>query len=394
MHRSGGARDVVAGDVTIGIVAGEASGDALAALLIQAVRSRIPGTRFVGVAGPKMEEAGCEAWAPLETLSIRGFSEVIARVPGLWRLRRALARRMREAGVQMFVGVDAPDFNLGLERMLKRRGIRTIHFVSPSVWAWRRERIATIARSANRLFALFPFEPLLYENAGLTVTYVGHPLAHNAATADSRRSAREQLKIPLAQPVFALLPGSRQSELEAHSDLVLRTAAAIHAQKPGAAFLVPLATRATRDKFDADRYQLEFDTLPMTLLYGHARDALEAADVAIVASGTATLEAALARCPHVIFYRVQPLTEWYVRRKYLLPYVGLPNVLAGRFVVAEFLQDDATVENLTQAAVNLYDDTVTRRRLEALFGAFAQALDVDTAALASDAVVAELVAPR
>src|SRR5205823_12934552 len=259
--------------------------------------------------------------------SIRGFSEVIARVPGLWRLRRALARRMREAGVQMFVGVDAPDFNLGLERMLKRRGIRTIHFVSPSVWAWRRERIATIARSANRLFALFPFEPLLYENAGLTVTYVGHPLAQNAATADSRRSAREQLKIPLAQPVFALLPGSRQSELEAHSDLVLRTAAAIHAQKPDASFLVPLATRPTRDKFETDRFRLGLEALPMTLLYGHARDALEAADVALVASVTATLEAALARCPHIVFYRVKALTEWYVRRKYLLPYVGLPNVL-------------------------------------------------------------------
>src|SRR5207248_3295527 len=180
---------------------------------------------------------------------------------------------------------------------------------------------------------------------------------------------------------------------EAHGDLVLRTAAAIHAQKPGAAFLVPLATRATRDKFDADRYRLAFDTLPMTLLYGHARDALEAADVGIVASGTATLEAALARCPHVIFYRVEALTEWYVQRKYLLPYVGLPNVLAGRFVVPEFLQDEATVDTLTQAAVNLYDDMVTRRRLEALFGRFAEQLHVDTAARASDAVIAELSMP-
>jgi len=383
-----------AGDVTIGIVAGEASGDALAALLIQAVRARIPGVRFVGVAGPKMEEAGCEAWVPLETLAIRGFAEVLGRVPELLRLRRALVQRFREARIRMFVGVDAPDFNLGLERKLKRRGVRTVHFVSPSVWAWRRERIMTIARSAHRLLALFPFEPPLYEKSGVAVTYVGHPLAHDASTPGSRRSAREQLKLPLAQPVFALLPGSRQSELDAHSELVLRTAAQIHAQKPDACFLVPLATRPTRDRFEADSFRLGFDTLPMTLLYGHARDALEAADVAIVASGTATLEAALARCPHVIFYRVKALTEWYVRRKYLLPYVGLPNVLAGRFVVPEFLQDEATVGNLTQAAVNLYDDTVTRRRLEALFGRFAEALNVDTETVAAEAVVAELSAAR
>src|SRR5216110_175562 len=388
-NASGDARQPVAGDVTIGIVAGEASGDALAALLIRAVRARIPGVRFVGVAGPKMEEAGCEAWVPLETLAIRGFAEVLGRVPELLRLRRALVQRFREARIRMFVGVDAPDFNLGLERKLKRRGVRTVHFVSPSVWAWRRERIMTIARSANRLLALFPFEPPLHKDAGIEVTYVGHPLAHDAATQGSRRSAREQLKIPIAQPVFALLPGSRQSELDAHSDLVLRTAAAIHAQKPDAYFLVPLATRPTRDKFETDRFRLGLDAFPMTLLYGHARDALEAADVALVASGTATLEAALARCPHIVFYRVKALTEWYVRRKYLLPYVGLPNVLAGRFVVPEFLQDDATVSNLARAALNLYDDALVRRRLEALFAGMARSLEADTAAIVADAVETE-----
>src|SRR5438093_1204463 len=179
---SGDARQPVAGDVTIGIVAGEASGDALAALLIHAVRARIPTVRFVGVAGPKMEEAGCEAWVPLETLAIRGFAEVLGRVPELLRLRQALVRRFRDARIRVFIGVDAPDFNLGLERKLKQRGVRTVHFVSPSVWAWRRERIMTIARSAHRLLTLFPFEPPLYEKSGVTVTYVGHPLAHGAAT--------------------------------------------------------------------------------------------------------------------------------------------------------------------------------------------------------------------
>jgi len=171
--------------VTIGIVAGEASGDALAATLIAAVRQRLPQARFVGVAGPKMEAAGCEAWEPLETLSVRGLVEVLGRVPDLVRLRRALARRFVAERVDLFVGVDAPDFNLGLERKLKRRGVRTIHFVSPSVWAWRRERIAKMSRSVDRLLVLFPFEPLVYAASGIPVTFVGHPLAQSAATVSS-----------------------------------------------------------------------------------------------------------------------------------------------------------------------------------------------------------------
>jgi lipid-A-disaccharide synthase len=292
--------------------------------------------------------------------------------------------------VPVFVGVDAPDFNLGLERRLKRAGVRTIHFVSPSVWAWRRERVRKIARSVDRMLALFPFEPPIYEAAGVPVNFVGHPLAQGAASAGSRRAAREQLKLGPALPVFALLPGSRQSELDMHGDLVLRTAAALHEMRPDARFLVPLATRPTRDRFESAIYRLGLDKLPLTLLYGHATDALKAADVALVASGTATLEAALARCPHVIFYRVSALTARIVRRKLLVPWVGLPNVLAGRFVVAELLQEDATAENLAQAALNLYDDTVTRRRLEALFAGFASELGVDTGSLAADAVVAEL----
>jgi lipid-A-disaccharide synthase len=380
--------------VTIGIVAGEASGDMLAAMLIGAVRARLPGVRFVGVAGPKMEAAGCETWYPLEALAVRGFVEVLGRVPDLMRMRRELATRLLDANAQIFIGVDAPDFNLGLERKLKRRGVRTIHFVSPSVWAWRRERIHTIGRSVHRLLALFPFEPPLYEAARVPVTFVGHPLADDAATPATRRAAREQLKIGIAEPVFALLPGSRRSELDMHGDLVVQTAAAIHALKPDARFLVPLATRPTRERLDEARYRLGLDALPLTLLYGHARDALEAADVALVASGTATLEAALARCPHVIFYRVKRLTEWYVRRKFLLPYVGLPNVLAGRFVVPEFLQEEATVENLTQAAVNLYDDTEIRRRTEALFAGFAASLRADTARIAAQAIIDELATAR
>jgi lipid-A-disaccharide synthase len=379
---------------TIGIVAGEASGDALAALLIHAVRARIPNARFVGIAGPKMQDAGCEAWYPLETLAVRGFVEVLGHLPELVRIRRALARRLVDERVPLFVGVDAPDFNLGLERRLKRRGVRTIHFVSPSVWAWRRERVAKIAQSVDRMLALFPFEPAVYEKSGLPVTFVGHPLAQEAARHDTRREMRAAYKLSPLQPVFSLLPGSRASELDMHGDLVLKTAAALYEARPDARFLVPLATRTTRDRFEAALYRLGLEALPLTLLYGHASDALRAADVAIVASGTATLEAALARCPHVIFYRVTTLTARIVRSRYLLPWVGLPNIIAGRFVVPELLQDDATVENLAQAALNLYDDTVTRRRLEALFAGFATALTADTGALAAEAVAAELGAAR
>jgi lipid-A-disaccharide synthase len=378
------------GNITIGIVAGEASGDALAAMLIDAVRARIPQARFVGIAGPKMQTAGCEAWHPLEALSVGGFTEVIARLPEILAIRRALTRRLLADRVPMFIGVDAPDFNLALERKLKRRGVRTIHFVSPSVWAWRRGRVATIGRAVDRILALFPFEPPIYEKAGVPVTFVGHPLAQEAATLASKREAREQLQLGIAQPVFALLPGSRMAELELHSDLVLQTAAILHAARPEARFLVPLATRSTRDQFDAARYRLGLDKLPLTLLYGHATDALRAADVGVVASGTATLEAALARCPHVIFYRVSAVTAGIIRRRILVPWVGLPNVLAGKFVVPELLQEEATVENLAQAALNLYDDTVTRRRLEALFAQFGRTLCADTGPLAAEAVALEL----
>jgi lipid-A-disaccharide synthase len=376
--------------VTIGIVAGEASGDALGAQLVEAVRARLPAARFVGIAGPRLEAAGCEAWYPMARLALRGYTEVITALPALLRIRRDLRRRLLATRAALFIGVDAPDFNLGLEAALKRRGMRTIHYVSPSVWAWRNERIHSIARSADHLLALFPFEPPLYAAAGLPVTFVGHPLAAEAATAASRRETREMLRLDSKQPVFALLPGSRMAELEMHSELLLDAAGEMLAAQPTAHFLVPLVSRETREYFETVRHRRQLEALPLTILYGHADQALRAADVGLVASGTATLEAALARCPHLIFYRVNALTARVVARKLLLPYVGLPNVLAGRFVVPEFLQRAATADNLARAALNLYDDTVTRVRLEALFATLAQMLAADTPTRVTDAVLAEL----
>lgn len=376
--------------ITIGVVAGEPSGDALGAQLISAVLERIPGVRFAGIPGPRMESAGCEAWYAQERLAVGGIVEVIGHLPELVRIRRDVHRRLRAVRAPVFIGIDAPEFNLGLERRLKRQGVRTIHYVSPSVWAWRRGRIAGIARAADRLLALFPFEPPLYAGTGLTVDFVGHPLAANAANASSRRETRELLRLDGSAPVFALLPGSRMSELAMHSELVLRTAAEILDAQPEARFVVPLISRETREYFENVQYRLQLEALPLKLLYGHSDDALKAADVAIVASGTATLEAAMCRCPHLIYYRANAISYTLVKPLLMLPYFGLPNILAGRFVVPEFLQDQASVPNLARAALNLYDDTVTRRRQEALFAGMAKTLALDTAALAADAVAAEL----
>jgi len=375
--------------LTIGIVAGEASGDALGAMLIAAVRARLPSARFVGIAGPRMQAAGCETWQSIEVLSVRGLVEVLGRLRALLRLRRDLARRFRRENVRLFIGVDAPDFNLGLARRMRRARIRTLHLVSPSVWAWRPERVTGIARSVDRLLALFPFEADCYQRTDLEVTYIGHPLAQQAAGAHARREARERLRLSRTDPVIALLPGSRVGELEMHANLVLDTAEMLLAERENLTFLVPLGTRATRDYFQDALLRRE-RVLPITVLYGHATDALQAADVALVASGTATLEAAFARCPHVVFYRVHRLTARIVRKKLLLPWVGLPNVLAGRFVVPELLQENATPENLAQALVNLLDDSVVRPRVEALFAHIADALRLDTATLAAGAVVEEL----
>ena len=371
-------------------VPGEASGDLLAAHLIAALKARRPDIEFAGIGGPRMMAEGFESHFPMEKLSVRGYSEALLHYREIMSIRSRLAKGMLRDRPDLFIGVDSSDFNLGLERKLKNAGVRTVHFVGPSVWAWRRERLRTIGRSVDRMLVLFPFEPPLYEEASIPVTYVGHPMAQTAATHATRRETRDLLKIRPATPVFALLPGSRMSEIEMHAGLVLETAAWLMEARGDAQFLVPFVTRATRDAFETAMHRTGHERLPITLLYGHAEDALRAADVGVVASGTATLEAALARCPHVIFYLVSALTARIVARRLLLPYVGLPNVLAGRFVVPELLQNDATPGNLAQAALNLFDDTVTRRRLEALFGQFGAALRAPTGDLAAEALVQEL----
>jgi len=242
-----------------------------------------------------------------------------------------------------------------------------VHYVSPSVWAWRPERIPAIGRAVDRVLALFPFEEPIYQAAGIPVSYVGHPLADAMPLVPDRDDARAQLRLTASTVPVALLPGSRMSELEAHADLLIDTARYLAEARPEVRFFVPLATRETRDYFEARLHLRQAQELPLTILFGHARLALTAAEVALVASGTATLEAALAGCPMVITYRVPKLTYWLMKRKALLPYVGLPNILAGEFIVPEILQDDATPENLAQALGNWLDHAPARERLRRRF---------------------------
>jgi lipid-A-disaccharide synthase len=353
----------------IGIVAGEASGDLLGSRLIAALRSHVPDAEFFGIGGPMMEAQGFDAWFPQERLAVRGFVEVIRHFRELLAIRRALVSRMRDARPDVFVGIDSPDFNLGVERRLKAQGIPTAHYVSPSVWAWRSGRIETIRRSVSHMLVLFPFEEGIYREAGIPVTYVGHPLADEIPLAYDRDEVRAALRLPAAAPVVAMLPGSRQVELREHAPLFVDTGRLILKARPDARILVPLVTRETREIFETALWNAEANDLPFNLLFGHSQDALAAADVALVASGTATLEAALLRRPMVVTYRANRVSYAIAKRLVKIPYVALPNILAGEFLVPELLQDDATPENLAQALLNLLGDGTV---MEALPERFAQ----------------------
>ncbi len=358
----------------VAIVAGEASGDLLGAALIRALKERWPQTEFYGIAGPKMIAEGARSLYPMEKLSVRGYVEVLKHLREILGIRGGLKRQILADKPDLFIGIDAPDFNLKLEARLKAAGIPTVHYVSPSIWAWRAQRLHAIGKAVDRMLVMFPFEEAIYEKAGIPVTFVGHPLADAMPFEPDRREARAQLRLGSAAVPVALLPGSRVSELELHADLVIETARELLKKRPEMHFFVPLATRETRDYFEQRLYALEAKELPITILFGHARLALHAAEVALVKSGTATLEAALARCPMVITYRLNWLTYWLAKRQAVLPYFGLPNVLAGEFIVPELLQEDATPGNLAQALGNWLDNKAAREHLRARFASLHAAL--------------------
>lgn len=371
----------------IAMVAGEASGDLLAAHLIDALRKHVPQAHFYGIGGPKMQAAGFEALWPSETLAVNGLFEVLRHYRALSSIRKRLGRRLIADRPDVFIGIDAPDFNLGLEARLKRKGIPTVHYVSPSIWAWRGGRIKTIGESVSRILALFPFEPPLYRERGIAVSYVGHPLADLLPVVVDRTAAREKLDLPQERLIFALLPGSRQSEVARLAATFIETAKQLERRFGDVLFLVPLISRATREMFEQLRHSAEADELPMRILFGHAQDAMAAADAVLVASGTATLEAALLKRPMVIAYKVAPATAFLMRRMGYLPYVGLPNILAGRFVVPEFLQEDCSADNLAQALGNLVCDSDTCARLTSVFTDMHHELRQNTAERAAQAIL-------
>ena len=373
---------------TIAIVAGEASGDLLGSHLMIAVKQVAPNVRFIGIGGPRMQSVGMDALFPMEKLAVNGYIEVLRHYRELSGIRRQLRERFIAEPPDLFVGIDAPDFNLDLELALKQRGIPTVHYVSPSIWAWRGERIHKIKQAVSHILTLFPFEEPLYQQAGVPVTYVGHPLADMLPEFPNREEMREQMRIlPRSAKVFALLPGSRQGEVRRLARTYVETAKLILQKLPDAQFLVPLASRETRTIFENEIWRQEAHQLPITLLFGHSHDAMVAADGVLVASGTATLEAALLKRPMVITYKLSPLTYWIAKRKQYLPYVGLPNILAGKFVVPEILQDDATPENLAQALLNLVNNKHAVAALEQTFGAMHQTLRQDTGQKAAAAIL-------
>lgn len=381
------------GVVRIAIVAGEASGDLLASHLIEALKARLPNAEFFGIGGPKMIGRGFDAWYPLESLAVRGYVEVLKHYREISGIRSELKRRLLANPPDVFIGVDAPDFNLALEKSLKRRGIVAVHYVGPSIWAWRGKRIHKIGEAVSRILALFPFEPALYEKRGIPVTYVGHPLADILPVDDGRNEARQLFELTDQQPVFALLPGSRQSELQYMAETFIETARAIHKRLPEALFLVPLATRETRLLFETALYHRNARELPIRMLFGHAHDAMKASDAVLVASGTATLEAALLKRPMAIAYKMASFSYRLMRRMGYLPYVGLPNILAGKFVVPEFIQDDATPENMAQALLNFYLDKRTCALIAEEFLDIHLQLKQNTAEKAARAVIDSLPQP-
>ena len=368
--------------IDLGLVAGEASGDLLGAHFIAALKQVQPDLRAAGIAGPRLIEAGVEAIYPSEKLAVNGYVEVLRHLPELLWIRSRITRYFLRERPRVFVGIDAPDFNFALETKLKRAGIPTVHFVSPSIWAWRPERIHRIKQAVTHMLVVFPFEEKIYQDAGIPVSYVGHPLADVIPLQPDTAAARAALDLA-SGPVIALLPGSRLSEVARHARLMLDAAARIRQHHPDAQFVLPAASEPAAQLI---RQAMQGLTLPVHILAGQSHSALAACDVALVASGTATLEAALFKKPMVITYRVPALTARLMRKKALLPWIGLPNILARDFVVPERVQEAATPEALADDALAWLDDAPRRRAAIETFHAMHLSLRQNASARIAEAI--------
>jgi lipid-A-disaccharide synthase len=369
----------------IALVAGEASGDILGAGLMRALKARHPAVEFIGVGGPLMEAEGLTSYFPMERLSVMGLVEVLGRLRELLARRKKLVADLIEARPDVFIGIDAPDFNLNIELKLRQAGIKTVHYVSPSVWAWRQKRVLKIREGCDLMLTLLPFEAKFYEEKGVPVRFVGHTLADAIPLEADRGAARAQLGLPDG-PLVALMPGSRGGEVGRLGALFLDTAQRLRAMRPGVRFVLPCASPQRRAQIEE---LLAGRDLPLTLLDGQSHLALAACDAVLIASGTATLEALLYKRPMVVAYRLAPLTYWILKRMVKSPYVSLPNLLAQRLLVPELLQDDATVEALAQTLSPLIDDGHEQTRG---FDEIHRTLRRDASNQAADAVL-QLIGP-
>ena len=374
----------------LAMVAGEASGDLLAGLLLKGLKARWPDLSAAGIGGPQMAAQGFEAWWPSDKLAVRGYVEVLRHYRELVGIRRQLTTRLLDERPDAFIGVDAPDFNLELEARLKAAGTKSIHFICPSIWAWRGERINKIARSVNHVLCLFPFEPALLAQHGIAATYVGHPLADAIPLEAPRAAARQALGLSPNERVVALLPGSRRSEIQYIAPLFLQAAARLHRQRPALRFVLPVAPglRALL----APMLAQHAGNTPIDLLDGRSHEALAACDVTLIASGTATLEAALFKRPMVIAYRMNALSWQMMRRMQYQAWVGLPNILCRDFVVPERLQGEADPATLAGDVLAWLDAPARAEALAARFTELHHLLRRDTARTATDAI-AQILAP-
>ncbi|MCW5664303.1 MAG: lipid-A-disaccharide synthase [Piscinibacter sp.] len=366
------------------MVAGEASGDLLAGLLLGGLRQRWPDLQAFGIGGPAMARHGFEAWWPHDKLAVRGYVEVLSHYRELLGIRNQLGERLLKERPDVFIGVDAPDFNLELETRLKATGVKTVHFVSPSIWAWRGKRIEKIRKAADEVLCIFPFEPPIYAKQGIPATYVGHPLADTIPLEVPRAAARAALGLAEGDTVVALLPGSRRSEIQYIAPRLFDAAAQMQALRPGLRYLLPVVP-GLRHLVEPLR-KLHAEQVAVELLDGRSHELLAACDVTLVASGTATLEAALFKRPMVICYAMHALSWQMMKRMKYQPWVGLPNILLRDFAVPELIQGDATPERLAHAALAWLDDAPRCAALHSRFEALHRELRCDTARTATDAI--------
>jgi lipid-A-disaccharide synthase len=372
----------------VGLVAGEASGDTLGADLINALRRLAPDTQFFGVAGPKMQTAGCETWEPAESLAVMGLFEIVRDLPRLLRLRARIRTRFLAARPDVFVGIDAPEFNLRLARDLRAAGIPTVQYVSPQVWAWRQSRARSIHESVDLVLCLLPFEKRFYDEHGMRAEFVGHPLADAIPMTVDRQAARTALKIDANAHVVALLPGSRRGEVARLAEEFAATARWLAAQRPQLVFIAPMASYATREIF-SQALERHAPALKVKLIEGCAQTALIAADVVMVASGTASLEAALCKRPMVVVYRLGAMTAWILRRLNLVKtkFFAQPNLLADRRVVGEYFQEEIVPESIGAELLMWLDDAERRSGLEQEFSRIHADLRRDAGTRAAQAIV-------